>query len=823
MWQVIALLLLVAVAPAYLASTSVVRPPTSARPVFGSTPAQLAGNVPVLQGRVVAVGIAGAGAISAVGRFHPGGPIHDKPEFAAFTAPGRVLDANRIVIASTSNYGAPRAQADQPAGAILSVDPRGTDVLVVPPTFAAAGDQATALDGRVQLFTAQSPAFVNRTYNPDAVTAALPPVSNPLAISINNAFGRLWFANAPEGGPRSGTESVVDPDGRPLAEAPSQVAGGVFASVHTNRAAQYVPGALDAGVVGTAFLGHSPDGSGRAVFAAANADGSIVQIHVVDGVDGVAPAGTIGALADVSPQVALSTQPVPTRAGMVFNWVPDTIVFVADPLGNAVVALTLVDDGQIFRVEKTRRIAVPELDLPVDLAPVVPEVVNPGFASNTTLAGGSDLYVLNRGNGTIVRLRQDGAVAAVRQVEVPGLGAVGPGRLSGIAVAPDAQRIWVTLSGALPDAPNAPGVVVELPAFGTATALDGQEDRAADTAALVARGEALFRADFTPEAGLGPLFNEQSCVACHNSPSVGGMGGDGLAVVLRVGRLTPAGFDPLRERGGPVGRAHSVTELGFSCWREPGIPAPANLTSTRNAPVLFGLGLVDTIPDDVILAQAIARGDGIQGRPNLVRGPDGRERVGRFGWKAEIPTLEDFVGDAFRNELGITNPLAPTDHLADAPADAVRCAGESEALEDDGTAVRAVTAFVASLAPPAPPAGGREPAGQAVFERVGCAACHVPSLRGPGGDVPLYSDLLLHDVGPVLDDGVPQGVATGRDWRTTPLWGLGARTRLLHDGRARTVQAAIQAHGGEAAPVIERFRALSPEERAQLLAFLASL
>jgi hypothetical protein len=147
----------------------------------------------------VAVGITGAGAISPVGRFHPGSPFRDKPEFAAFTQSGKLLEPERLLVTSSANFGAPPALADRPTGAVLSLDPRGDTPLVVPASFATAGDQASALDGRVALYTAQSPAFLNKVYNPNAVTADLPPVSNPTAISINNAFGRPWFANMPAG------------------------------------------------------------------------------------------------------------------------------------------------------------------------------------------------------------------------------------------------------------------------------------------------------------------------------------------------------------------------------------------------------------------------------------------------------------------------------------------------------------------------------------------------------------------------------------------------------------------------------------------------
>jgi CxxC motif-containing protein (DUF1111 family) len=357
-----------------------------------------------------------------------------------------------------------------------------------------------------------------------------------------------------------------------------------------------------------------------------------------------------------------------------------------------------------------------------------------------------------------------------------------------------------------------------------------QIKQAADTgttssapSSLVDEGAALFQTSFTPEQGLGPLYNAQSCVACHSTPAVGGMGDGGLGVALRVGQTSAGSFDALADRGGPVARAHSVAELGYACSAHTGIPAAANLTSVRNAPPLFGFGLIDAIPDDVIRAGAIQTADGVNGRPSLTQDAAGQERVGRFGWKADTASLREFVAGAFRNELGITSPLAPLD-LAPAPgADLTGCSGAGPGLEDDGSRVDAVTAFIASLEPlHGHPTDGAS-AGEGIFQAIGCAACHTPSLSTGERDIPLYSDLLLHDLGPVLDDGVTQGSATGRDWRTTPLWGLSLRTRFLHDGRARTPEAAIAAHGGEADAAARRFRALSPEERTLLLAFLGSL
>jgi hypothetical protein len=425
-------------------------------------------SLPALESRLLAVGIPGAGAVSAVGPFLPGGPIRDNAAFAAYTESGRILDPGRVLVCCESQFGAPRAILDWPDGSVLSIAP-GAAPLVVPRTFAASDGQATALDGQVQLFTAQSPAFFNAVYNPTAATAIMPAVSHPLGISINNAFGRLWFPSTPLGPQGDGFDSIIDPDGRPLRNAPSATAGGVFSGNMTNRVPeQLVPGDLKTGAVGNAFLGPSPDGGGRAVFAIATANGAVAQIHAEKGVDGLAPGGTIGPLEQIEPGLVETVRPLATRLGMVFNWVPNAILYVTDPLRHEIVALTLIEDGQVFRVGSTRRLADPMLTVPVDIAPTVPEMVSPVFSSNTTLAGGADLYVANRGDGTVVRLSQDGRVLAVRQVQVPGLGPLGAGRLNGIAVSPDGQRIWMTVSGPIPGYPGMEGAVVESPAFGAA-------------------------------------------------------------------------------------------------------------------------------------------------------------------------------------------------------------------------------------------------------------------------------------------------------------------------------------------------------------------
>jgi hypothetical protein len=752
--------------------------------------------VPVLQARVIASGIPGAGAVSGVGAFHAGGPVHDLPELAAYTVNGRILDPKRILVASTSNFGAPPI-GGLASGSVLSIDPNG-ERLRVPAAFAAAGAQASVSGGRVQLFTAASPAYENGVNTPKAVSADLPAVANPTGISINNAFGRPWITSAPRGANAAGFDAVIDPTGIPLANAPSQIAGGVFTESKTNRNPQLVTGAMSTALVGNALLGRSPDGSKRAAFAVLAADGSITQAHVELGVDGLAPRGTI------TPQTGSLI-----RAGMLFNWVPNRILYVTDPARNAVVAIPIGDDTHIFTAGHPKLITSPAFHRPVDMAPAVPEVANGVFSSNTTLAGNSDIYVLNA-DGSIARIRQDGTLVAVRRVAVAGT-VLAAGRLNGIATAPDAAHLWLTVRDALAGEPA--GALIEVPAFGA-----GSTD--AIPAATIAAGGALFARVLTPQTGLGPLFNERSCLTCHSTPSAGGMGRNGLDVVTHIGRLENGIFDPMVDTGGPVARAHSVTELGFACPLTAGISARANVTSLRNSPTLYDDGAIDSITDAAIAAAAVAYPDGVHGRPNWVDAGDGVLHAGRFGWKAEIAHLATFVGQALRNEMGVTNPFFPRDLASTKPPERP-CAGERAGLKDDGTQVREITAFVASLKTPSESHAKAGQAGGDLFTTVGCEECHATRFHA-GADA-LYSDFLLHDMGPSLDDAIIQGQAQGRDWRTTALRGAGLRKRFLHDGRATTIAQAIVDHDGEATSAVRKYRALDAASQRALVHFVETL
>jgi CxxC motif-containing protein (DUF1111 family) len=342
-------------------------------------------------------------------------------------------------------------------------------------------------------------------------------------------------------------------------------------------------------------------------------------------------------------------------------------------------------------------------------------------------------------------------------------------------------------------------------------------------------GRALFERIATPEEGLGPLFNAERCSSCHDDPVPGGAGA-GIPV-LKVSRfddgvcstLPEAGGDNLQQRVTPMLQARGLGP-------EP-IPDRANGSVHVTAPPLFGLGLLEAVPEAELVARADpsdADGDGISGR--VPRRPDGT--VVRFGRKGDASNVQDFVEQALLLELGFTSPRFPREegHSGVAlPAD-VDPFPDPEMTPE---AVTLITDFVRYLAPPSPDAGidpEEVAAGRRLFEQAGCTDCHTPELRT--GDAPedalsdvvfeAYTDLLLHDMGDA-DGDVCTPQANPGEYRTPSLWGLRHRTTLLHDGRATTLTAAIEAHGGEGAASRDAFLALSPEQRARILGFLSGL
>ena len=337
----------------------------------------------------------------------------------------------------------------------------------------------------------------------------------------------------------------------------------------------------------------------------------------------------------------------------------------------------------------------------------------------------------------------------------------------------------------------------------------------------------------TPEDGLGPAFNGNSCAVCHSVPAVGGIS---AMTEIRAGYRDENGkFTELN--GGTLFHLFSVPN--HRCQVQ--VPAEANVLARRAPIPVFGAGLVEAISDETILAAedpGDTNGDGISGRAARITDiATGRERIGRFGWKSQHATLLAFSGDAYRNEMGITNELFPDEvALGIDPEQMKLCSPPRKGLEDvrdRRTLLRGIdqfTNFMRLLAPlDRGPINDGVRAGESLFHAVGCAACHTPVLM-TGTDanplfdrkpVPLFSDLLLHDIG--TGDGIDQGPATGEEIRTPALWGLRFRRPLLHDGSAATIEGAIGRHSAEAARVTARFADLIPADRARLLAFLGSL
>jgi CxxC motif-containing protein (DUF1111 family) len=338
----------------------------------------------------------------------------------------------------------------------------------------------------------------------------------------------------------------------------------------------------------------------------------------------------------------------------------------------------------------------------------------------------------------------------------------------------------------------------------------------------------------TAADGLGPVFNNTSCGACHSNPAVGG---DSVLLETRFGHVGTNGlFDPLADDGGSLIQVHGTGPIAPECFGET-VPADANVVANRKTTPLFGLGLVDNVPDQALLALASGQPAQIAGRANLVTDvASGLTRVGRFGWKAQVATLITFSGDAYLNEMGITNPLFPDENAPQGRQDLITpCDGkpvEPGQTEDDGTSIQAFTDFMSLLAPP--PRGVVNPPvqqGEAIFGQIGCPGCHVADLTtGTGSVFPElnnvtfhpYSDFLLHDMGS-LGDQIVQGGAGAFEMRTAPLWGVSARRTFLHDGRSTRLDDAILRHDGQAKPARDAFATLSQADQQRVLKFLASL
>lgn len=382
-------------------------------------------------------------------------------------------------------------------------------------------------------------------------------------------------------------------------------------------------------------------------------------------------------------------------------------------------------------------------------------------------------------------------------------------------------------------------------------------------------------ASTTARDGLGPVFNAQSCSSCHfrdgRAQPPAGPEDPERGLLLRIGVAGPDGAmsphplygDQLQDRsinGVPAegsivittterrgtyadGTPYTLLEPHYEVRDADGRPLGDDVVvSPRIAPAVFGVGLLEGVPAEAIAAAADpddADGDGVSGRaPMVVERASGEPVLGRFGWKAAEPTVEDQNASAFRADIGITSTHRPEQPCTSAQA-ACLAARDGGSPEIPDERLGRVTFYTRTLAVPVRRAVGEQDTdrGEDVFTATGCASCHTARLEtGPSDIAALdrqvirpWTDLLLHDMGPDLADGRPEGDADGREWRTPPLWGLGltetvnGHTRLLHDGRARSVEEAILWHGGEAATAYDRFTGLPAADRRALLAFLASL
>lgn len=346
-------------------------------------------------------------------------------------------------------------------------------------------------------------------------------------------------------------------------------------------------------------------------------------------------------------------------------------------------------------------------------------------------------------------------------------------------------------------------------------------------------GRGVFGRNFNAAEGLGPVFNDNSCGACHNDAAPGGGSG---RTVTRFARLVNGAYDPLTELGGSLEQSRAIGPRNGSLhpFAPETVPAQASIVVQRRTTPLFGLGLVDATPDATFVSLAAieaARGDGVVGRVNMVDNiRAGTKTAGRFGWKAQVPTLFQFAGDALVNEMGITTPDFPNENCPQGNC-AELAFNPAPGLNDSGNAPAALNNFMTALAAPARgPQNAATAAGEQTFNAIGCAACHTASLTTGSSTIAAldhkiyhpYSDFLLHDMGS-LGDGLVMGISTGGEMRTEPLWGLRFVNRYLHDGRATTLDQAIGAHDGQAAASRDRFNGLTPASRQQLIAFLQSL
>ncbi len=365
-------------------------------------------------------------------------------------------------------------------------------------------------------------------------------------------------------------------------------------------------------------------------------------------------------------------------------------------------------------------------------------------------------------------------------------------------------------------------------------------------------GDIPFSKEWDPKQGLGPVFTQVGCQVCHAIPVNGGVGNSSTASTLFAKINSDGTFNPLLSEGGMLLQTGTNQRFIANCkLAGEVIPTDATIHATHQAPAVFGAGLIDNIPDSQISANAVDKGMGVHGVPNMVFDENGIPRVGHFGLKAQVADLLQIVGFAEQHDLGVTNPISAAEDKPQGKSFPPACSIPTQP-NDPGTQLIAMYHYVLYLAPNTP--GAANTNGQAQFTNVGCALCHIPpgtsssytttasamvpefwpvtkkvikSKALSSQPVALYSDLLLHDLGGTNGDNIVLGLATGTMFRTAPLWGLSIKINngvgLMHDGGAADVPTALQRHGGEATTVISNFNLLSSQDQNDLIAFISSL
>jgi CxxC motif-containing protein (DUF1111 family) len=365
-----------------------------------------------------------------------------------------------------------------------------------------------------------------------------------------------------------------------------------------------------------------------------------------------------------------------------------------------------------------------------------------------------------------------------------------------------------------------------------------------------ARDQEVYEQNHSVQTGLGPVYNATACVSCHQNPNSGGAS---QFTELRVGHndengnfVNPTIF--INDGKNTITGRSIVNDRAIGPEAQEHIPAIENIRALRAALNTLGDGFVEAIDDKTLIAIAEGQPELSEGRIHgeVVQAPifeaPGQTRVGRFGWKDQHSSLLSFIGDAYLNEMGITNRLRPTDVTT-----VLKTTKDPEDVPDDlGLAdIDHFAQFIrGTMVPPRDTALAATPAairGGELFSRVGCGVCHVQSITtAPAGTVidggmftvpdalgdkiiHPFGDFLLHDIG--TGDGIVQvgPQDTANKLRTAPLWGLRTKPRFMHDLRSLSLEDAIARHEGEAREPARRFRELSPEERQALITFLKTL